>query len=58
MFTFELCYYAPIEWAIDHQCDFFDPGIGGEHKIRRGLHADIRYTLLRFEGCAHAAISA
>ena len=46
---FELCYYAPIEWAINHRCDFFDPGIGGEHKIRRGLHADERYTLLRFE---------
>ena len=45
---FELCYYAPIEWAIRNHCSFFDPGIGGEHKVRRGLHADARCTLLRF----------
>ena len=34
---FELCYYAPIEWAIAQGIERFDPGMGGEHKPRRGF---------------------
>lgn len=48
MVHFNVCYYAPIAWAIDHRYSFFDPGIGGEHKLRRGFVADERQTLLRF----------
>ena len=36
---FNACYYKPIEWAIDNGIQVFDPGIGGEHKIRRGFKA-------------------
>jgi uncharacterized protein len=36
---FELCYYAPIEWAIEHSIRRFDPGMGGRHKTRRGFTA-------------------
>ena len=32
---FEVCYYAPIEWAIGQGIDSFDPGAGGSHKRRR-----------------------
>jgi len=38
---FELCYYAPIEWAITNNIAFFDPGMGGEHKPRRGFDSRI-----------------
>ena len=34
---FELCYYVPIEWAIARKIKYFDPGMGGEHKPRRGF---------------------
>tara|TARA_Y100001978_G_scaffold199608_1_gene214262 strand:- start:20 stop:1195 length:1176 start_codon:yes stop_codon:yes gene_type:complete len=36
---FELCYYKPIEWAIQNNIKFFDPGAGGQHKRRRGFYA-------------------
>jgi uncharacterized protein len=36
---FELCYYAPIEWAIEQSITWFDPGMGGLHKTRRGFKA-------------------
>jgi uncharacterized protein len=36
---FELCYYAPIEWCIEHSVALFDPGMGGVHKTRRGFEA-------------------
>lgn len=48
MAHFNVCYYIPIAWAIDHRHSYFDPGIGGEHKLRRGFEADTRHTLLRF----------
>ena len=34
---FELCYYAPIEYAITEGIRCFDPGMGSYHKARRGF---------------------
>jgi len=36
---FELCYYAPIEFAINDGIDLFDPGMGSPHKTRRGFES-------------------
>ena len=36
---FEVCYYAPIEWALANGIVSFDPGAGGSHKRRRGFVA-------------------
>ena len=52
---FEVCYYAPIEWAIGRGIQHFDPGAGGSHKRRRGFvarpHASLhRWYHPRFEG--------
>lgn len=45
---FELCYYRPLEWAIAHGFRWFDPGIGGGHKVRRGFRAVANHSLHRF----------
>ncbi|MGD9330789.1 MAG: GNAT family N-acetyltransferase [Desulfobacterales bacterium] len=45
---FNACYYRPIEWAIEKGIRIFDPGIGGEHKIRRGFEAVPNYSYHRF----------
>ncbi len=45
---FNACYYTPIEWAIAHGIDMFDPGAGGRHKQRRGFPASPHYSLHRF----------
>ena len=34
---FELCYYAPIEFAVLRGIRWFDPGMGSPHKARRGF---------------------
>lgn len=34
---FEACYYQGIEYCIEHNLAFFDPGVQGEHKIQRGF---------------------
>lgn len=34
---FELCYYRPIEWAIERGVTLFEAGAQGEHKIARGF---------------------
>lgn len=34
---FELCYYAPIDYAIREGITTFDPGMGSPHKTRRGF---------------------
>jgi uncharacterized protein len=52
---FEVCYYAPIEWAIGRGIQQFDPGAGGSHKRRRGFlarpHASLhRWYHHRFDG--------
>ncbi|MBD1941660.1 N-acetyltransferase [Coleofasciculus sp. FACHB-64] len=45
---FNACYYAPIEWAIAHGIQSFDPGAGGRHKKRRGFPATSNYSMHRF----------
>lgn len=45
---FNTCYYAPIEWAIDHGINVFDPGAGSPHKLRRGFEAVSNFSLHRF----------
>ena len=45
---FEVCYYAPIEWAIANGIKSFDPGAGGSHKRRRGFIAEPRVSLHRW----------
>jgi hypothetical protein len=45
---FNACYYAPIEWAIEHGVRYFDPGAGSPHKIRRGFRAVSNHSLHRF----------
>ncbi len=34
---FELCYHAPLEWALAHGIAHFEGGAQGEHKLKRGL---------------------
>ena len=34
---FETCFYQGIEFFIDKKINYFDPGVQGEHKIRRGF---------------------
>ena len=45
---FELCYYSPIEWAINNGIKHFDPGAGGNHKRRRGFVAQPNTSLHRW----------
>jgi hypothetical protein len=45
---FDACYYTPIEWAITHNIQRFDPGAGGRHKKRRGFPATPNYSLHHF----------
>ena len=45
---FNMCFYAPIEWAIDNGIQTFDPGAGSAHKIYRGFKAVANTSLHRF----------
>lgn len=45
---FNTCYYGPVEWAIHHGISAFNPGAGGDHKIRRGFKSVPAYSLHRF----------
>lgn len=45
---FNVCYYGPIAWAIENGIGYFDPGMGGGHKIRRGFRSMSTYSLHRF----------
>ncbi len=45
---FEVCYYAPIDWAISQGVRSFDPGAGGSHKRRRGFVARPHASLHRW----------
>ena len=53
---FELCYYAPIEWALAHGITRFEAGAQGEHKLKRGLLPSACHSAhwLRHPGLAHA----
>lgn len=42
---FDACYYTPIEWAIRRGVQWFDPGAGSHHKIRRGFQAVANHSL-------------
>jgi predicted N-acyltransferase len=69
---FELCYYKPIEWAIEKGIKIFDPGIGSPHKVRRGfkavinpsyhkyfnyeLHDIVKYNMPRFNSHEQATV--
>lgn len=45
---FNVCYYTPIEWAIAEGITHFDPGMGSEHKVRRGFRSVATYSMHRF----------
>ena len=45
---FEVCDYAPIEWALQQGLMSFDPGAGGSHKRRRGFVARPHTSLHRW----------
>ena len=45
---FECCYYRPMQWAIERGIRRFDPGIGSEHKARRGFKAVANLSVHRF----------
>lgn len=45
---FELCYYAPIEYAINNGVNTFDPGMGSVHKARRGFVSREYFTWHQF----------
>jgi hypothetical protein len=45
---FNLCYYAPIQWAIANGMHSIDPGAGSPHKIYRGFEAVANTSLHRF----------
>ena len=45
---FEVCYYAPIQWALQQGIKSFDPGAGGSHKRRRGFVAQPHASLHRW----------
>ena len=53
---FEVCYYAPIAWAIEQGIRLFDPGAGGSHKRRRGFVAQPRLSLHRWRNPRFAEI--
>jgi uncharacterized protein len=44
---FNMCFYAPIKWAIENGIQTFDPGAGSPHKIYRGFEAVSNTSLHR-----------
>ena len=45
---FECCYYQGIEYCIKNNLKFFDPGVQGEHKIRRGFQPQLSISFHYF----------
>ncbi|MEM8594544.1 MAG: GNAT family N-acetyltransferase [Pseudomonadota bacterium] len=41
---FETCYYQGIEYCIEHELSKFDPGVQGEHKLKRGFEPVYTYS--------------
>lgn len=42
---FNVCYYAAIEFCIEHGIRRFEPGAGGDYKFLRGFDAQPTYSL-------------
>jgi predicted N-acyltransferase len=42
---FEACYYQGIQYCIENKIPYFDPGIQGEHKLRRGFEVAKKSSL-------------
>lgn len=53
---FNTCYYAPIEFCIEHGLSRFEPGAGGDYKQVRGFDAEPTLSghYLKDERLAHA----
>jgi uncharacterized protein len=45
---FNMCFYAPIQWAIANNIQTVDPGAGSAHKLHRGFGAVANTSLHRF----------
>lgn len=45
---FVLCYYLPMQHAIAHGIEIFDPGMGSEHKVRRAFFSVPNYSAHEF----------
>lgn len=45
---FNVCYYAPMRYAVERGLATFDPGMGGMHKVRRGFVSSPTASLHRF----------
>ncbi|MDK2955732.1 MAG: uncharacterized protein PWQ57_1228 [Desulfovibrionales bacterium] len=45
---FETCLYGPVIWAIEQGIKWFYPGLGGEHKMRRGFVSAPEASLHKF----------
>lgn len=41
---FNVCYYAGIEFCIEHGLEAFEPGAGGEHKHARGFESTLTHS--------------
>jgi uncharacterized protein len=46
---FECCYYAGIDYCIEHKLTMFDAGAQGEHKVQRGFEPVIRSGFYQFQ---------
>jgi predicted N-acyltransferase len=44
---FDVCYYTPIQYAIERGLKTFDPGAGSPHKVRRGFLAHPHFSYHR-----------
>ncbi|MDP6981143.1 MAG: GNAT family N-acetyltransferase [Myxococcota bacterium] len=53
---FNVCYYAPVEFCIDHGISRFEPGAGGDYKQVRGFDAEptLSAHFLKDDRLAHA----
>ena len=40
----ELCYYQPLQWAIERKMRLFEAGAQGEHKISRGFLPELTFS--------------
>lgn len=45
---FNVCYYTPLEWAIDQKIHRFNPGAGSPLKVRRGFASGRNLSLHYF----------